>query len=108
MSGKKEILVNFTTPEQAEETKHILSLFDREEDGSKVRSKHFRKIIEYMVGQKTELYEKTVSKLTISLGVGDRIIKENYLKGLEAWGIIRVDYIEGRKTWFWMGTGRET
>ncbi len=65
-----------------------------------IADRNLKKIIAYLITQKSENYEKTIYKLSIRCGIGTRYIQD-YLKGLEAWNLLRT-YLNGQSlVWEW-------
>jgi len=86
-----------------EEITQILNFLGRTHSEGDVKGDHLSKILMYLHMQKTEEYKKTVAKLALLCGIGQRYIKENYLDGLEAFGIIEVQYGSKWRVWTWKG-----
>jgi hypothetical protein len=87
-----------------DQIKDILIFLGRENDlEGTLRDKHITKILEYMIVQDTEDYAKTISKLAFKCGISARIIRENYLLGMEMFDIIGTYANGGVKHWKWQG-----
>ena len=90
-----------------EEIREILEFLGRSHSEGQVRGDHLSKILMYLHMQKTEEYKKTLAKLSLLCGIGQRYVKENYLDGLEAFGIIEVQYGSKWRVWKWRGLRKE-
>lgn len=86
-----------------EEIVQILEFLGRKHSEGQVKGDHLSKILGYLHMTKTEEYGKTISKLSLLCGIGQRYIKENYLEGLEAFNIITVSVGSKWKVWNWNG-----
>ena len=86
-----------------EEITAILEFLGRSHSEGQVRGDHLSKILMYLHRTRTEEYKKTLAKLALLCGIGQRYLKENYLDGLEAFGIIEVQYGSKWKVWKWQG-----
>ena len=86
-----------------EEILGILNIIGRSERDGAVRDTHLSKILNYLFQQKTELLKKTVSKLTLVCGMSKRVIRENYIDGLIAFGIIKIVVENNAEIWNWVG-----
>lgn len=87
-----------------DEIHEIMFLFRGENatrDGD-FRSEHIGTILEYLKNQHEEDLKTTIAKLPILIGMGSRKIKEDYINGLIAWGIIQLDSRCLR--WKWIGS----
>lgn len=81
----------------------VLDALGRAHTEGNVRGDHLVKILKYLITVKKETYNKTISKLSLICGIGQRYVKENYLMGLEYFGFITVIYSEKQKHWIWNG-----
>lgn len=68
-----------------------------------VKGTHLGKILIYLQKLKQEKYDNTVFKLSLTCGMNGRYIRENYLKGLELFGVIKVQMIGNMLVWSWVG-----
>lgn len=65
------------------------------------RNTHLGTVLEYLKNQQTESKATTLQKLSLMLGMAQRQIRENYIDGLIAFGIISLD--ANCKCWNWVG-----
>ena len=65
------------------------------------RSTHLGTILEYLRNQQTEDKAITLQKLALMLGFAQRQIRENYIDGLIAFGIVSLS--TDCKRWTWIG-----
>lgn len=65
------------------------------------RNTHLGTVLEYLLNQKTESKATTLQKLSLMLGMAQRQIRENYIDGLIAFGIINLD--ANCRCWNWVG-----
>lgn len=65
------------------------------------RSTHLGTILEYLRNQHTEDKTVTLQKLALMLGMAQRQVRENYIDGLLAFGIIGLT--GDCKQWHWVG-----
>lgn len=65
------------------------------------RNTHLGTILEYLKSQKTEAKQITLQKLSLMVGMSQRQIRENYVDGLIAFGVISLD--ANCKCWYWIG-----
>lgn len=65
------------------------------------RNTHLGTVLEYLRDQQTEDKATTLQKLAILLGMAQRQIRENYLDGLIAFGVISLS--TDCKRWSWVG-----
>src|SRR3990170_68844 len=69
-----------------------------------VTGSHNATILAYLRQHQEEVYKTTVDKLTWLCHMTNRSLKENYLSGIEAFGIIETFTTEfGVKKWRWIG-----
>lgn len=66
------------------------------------RSTHLGTILEYLRNQQTENKSVTTQKLALMLGMAQRQIRENYIDGLFAFGVIVLS--SDCSTWTWVGS----
>jgi hypothetical protein len=65
------------------------------------RSKHLGTILSYLRETKRESLSNTVAKLALKVGMNARYIKENYLNGIIAYGIVGLE--QNCSEWYWIG-----
>lgn len=65
------------------------------------RSKHLGVILEYLYQKKRENKSLTLQKLALIIGMSQRQIRENYIDGLIAFGIINLT--QKCDEWYWVG-----
>lgn len=89
---------------KSDEIKNIIDALGRSDltEGN-VRGIHLGKILTYLQMKKTEKYNDTLYKLALILGMNIRYVRENYLKGLELFGIIKVKNVNHDLIWSWIG-----
>lgn len=68
-----------------------------------VKGTHLSLILIYLQRTKTEAMKKTLAKLALVCGMQTRYIRENYLEGLQYFGIIDVKAIKNDIIWNWIG-----
>lgn len=86
-----------------DELVNVLEFLGRKHTEGDVAGDHLSRILEYLIRQQQEEYKKTVSKLALLIGIGQRYVKENYLEGLEAFDIIEIRVGSKWKIWTWRG-----
>lgn len=86
--------------DEVHEIMHILRGTNATNDGD-YRSQHLGTVLEYLFGQVEEDKLTTQAKLALMLGMAARQVKENYLDGLIAFGIISLS--TDCKRWKWIG-----
>lgn len=88
---------------QLDEIHEIMFLFrgDNATRDGDYRSEHLGTVLEYLRNQHEEDLKTTSYKLPLLIGLGSRRLKEDYLNGLIAWGIIALDSKCLR--WKWIG-----
>lgn len=100
---KKEVNPYDEKPSNYQEIEKVMALLGRKHSDGAVKGDNLTKILDYLITQKSESYDITCAKLSLVCGMMQRYVKENYLQGLEAFGIIYV-YMNGNtKTWNWEG-----
>ena len=106
---KKEIkknppqLINYDN-ETINEIKDICDVFGFKHSEGLVTGSHNATILGYLRQHKEDVYKTTVDKLTWLCHMTNRSIKENYLNGIEAFGIIETFTNEfGVIKWRWIG-----
>ena len=75
----------------------------RPEIDGEVRGRHLGKVLTYLRTIKSEEWDKTISKLSLVLGMNSRYIRENYLKGLLYFDIIKIFRSSNVLYWKWIG-----
>jgi len=65
------------------------------------RSTHLASILEYLKNKKRENKSLTLQKLALIIGMSQRQIRENYVDGMLAFGIIQLS--TDCSEWFWIG-----
>ena len=68
-----------------------------------IRGIHLGKVLLYLQQKKNENYNDTLYKLALLLGMNIRYVKENYLKGLELFGVIDTQMVKNDLFWRWKG-----
>ena len=88
----------------AEEIENIIKVLGRGDlTEGKVRGTHLGKVLIYLQMKKEENYQNTLHKLALVLGMNIRYVRENYLRGLELFGIIKTRMVGNELMWKWMG-----
>jgi len=87
-----------------EEIQNIIEALGRKDlaEGN-VRGTHLGKVLSYLQMKKTEKYDDTLYKLALVLGMNIRYVRENYLKGLELFGVIKTRMEKNDLIWNWQG-----
>lgn len=85
------------------EVKNIFEFLGRGHSQGNVQGDHLGTILTYLITTQREKYNTTLAKLSLKCATGRRYIKENYLDGLEAFGIIQVSFSSKDKSWIWRG-----
>jgi len=85
------------------EEKRIMDILGRQETEGEVRGSHLGKVLTYLKTVKSEAWDITMSKLALILGVNPRYIRENYLKGLMYFGVIKLYRNTNTLNWQWVG-----
>lgn len=85
------------------EEKRIMDKLGRQELEGEVRGSHLGKVLTYLKMIKHESWDITLSKLALVLGVNPRYVRENYLKGLIYFGIIKLYRNSNTMCWEWVG-----
>lgn len=65
------------------------------------RSSHLGVILEYLQSKKRENKSLTLQKLALMVGMSQRQIRENYVDGLIAFGVIQIT--TKCDEWYWVG-----
>jgi len=90
--------------ETINEIKEICNIFGFKHTDGLVTGSHNATILGYLRQQQEEIYSTTVDKLTWLCHMSARYLKENYLKGIEAFGIIETYTNEFNVVkWKWIG-----
>jgi hypothetical protein len=90
--------------ETINEIKEICDLFGFKHTDGLVSGSHNATILGYLRQQQEEVYATTIDKLTWLCHMSARYLKENYLKGIEAFGIIETYTNEFNVVkWKWIG-----
>lgn len=90
--------------EGRQEIENICEMFGFRHTDGLVSGSHNATILGYLYQHKEEIYSKTVDKLTWICHMSNRSVRENYLKGIEAFGIIETFTNEfGVIKWRWIG-----
>lgn len=88
----------------AEEIENIINALGRGDlTEGKVRGTHLGKILIYLQMKGTEKYQDTLHKLALIMGMNIRYVRENYLRGLELFGVIKTKMVGNELIWKWMG-----
>lgn len=85
------------------ELQKIMDFFGKSNIEGNVKSEHNIKILAYLQATKGESYDATLSKLAYMLTMSARQIRENYIKGLMYWGIIKTTSYGNDYSWEWVG-----
>lgn len=86
------------------ELKEIMDILGRGHADGYCSGRHLSLILDYLRFKKTESYDLTKKKLTLKAGIGQRYLQENYLDGIEAWGIIEIFFDDSSiRHWRWVG-----
>lgn len=85
------------------EIKEIMMCLGRRELDGEVRGSHLSKVLMYLSMQKEENLDITLSKLALVLGMNPRYVRENYLKGLMYFGVIKIYELNHNTIWKWIG-----
>lgn len=107
-TGKKEKkkpieLIKYTT-EGINEVKEICDAFGMTNTEGNIVGQHNATILSYLRQQREGVYKTTVDKLTWLCHTSNRNIRENFLNGIEAFGIIETYTNEfGVLKWKWIG-----
>ena len=88
-SSKKELIT------KALSIMHIDSVSDKGD----IKNSHLMAILDNLISTEMESYDTTLSKLTLSLQMDKRRIRENYLEGMEAYGIIEIHMDNRKRIW---------
>lgn len=107
--SKKETDFKKACPESAKELetiseiKEIMFALGRNEHEGEVRGSHLSKILCYLRQEQNGVFDSTVSKLALICGMKSRYIKEDYLRGMIEFGIIKVNTESNKSIWKWNG-----
>lgn len=92
------------TIEEQHEIRKIYETFGFSHDDGSIIGKHNTIILSYLIHEKEGIYNTTVDRLTWMSHMSNRALKENYLKGIESFGIIETFPTEfGVLKWRWVG-----
>jgi hypothetical protein len=101
---KKPIQLINLDAETINEITEICNVFGFKHTDGLVVGSHNATILGYLRQHQEEVYSTTVDKLTWLCHMSARYLKENYLKGIEAYGIIETFTNEfGVIKWRWIG-----
>lgn len=101
---KKSFQLIEVTEDSINEIKDICDIFGFKHNEGLVTGSHNATILGYLRQQGEEPYNTTVNKLTWICHMTARSLKENYLKGIEEFGIIETFTNEfGVIKWRWVG-----
>lgn len=89
--------------EAENEITQIMTFLGRGYQDGEVRGSHLGQILMYLKQRKTETMKNTLAKLALICGTSKRNLRENYLEGMEAFGIIRVRSEGNTIIWTWIG-----
>lgn len=85
------------TTEVLTELHRVAQFLGRDSDhDSEVRESHFGMIMETLISGKVIDYKKFLSMMALRCKMNKRYVRENYLDGLEAYGIISVTMSDGK------------
>jgi predicted nucleic acid-binding Zn ribbon protein len=101
---KKIESMGITNPD---EINRILKALGRQELEGQFRDKHLGQCLLYLQMWKTGDWKKTLSRLALRMGMTVRGIRENYLEGLVAEGIISIARGSASILWSWVGLPEE-
>lgn len=90
-----------TTIDEVHEIMYLLRGTNATKDGD-YRNIHLGTVLEYLRNQKFEEKMITLQKLSLMLGLAQRQVRENYIDGLIAFGIISLN--SDCKAWYWVGS----
>jgi hypothetical protein len=90
-----------TTIDEVHEIMYLLRGTNATKDGD-YRNIHLGTVLEYLRNQKFEDKMITLQKLSLMLGLAQRQVRENYIDGLIAFGIISLN--SDCKAWYWVGS----
>lgn len=85
------------------EVKNIMDALGRGEMEGNVKGSHLAQILTYLQQHKTERMRVTLAKLALICGMHQRYVRESYIEGIEAFGVINVKTINNDKVWNWIG-----
>lgn len=85
------------------EVKNIMDALGRGEMEGNVKGSHLAQILTYLQQHKTERMRVTLAKLALICGMHQRYVRESYIEGIEAFGVINVKTINNDKVWSWIG-----
>jgi len=85
------------------EIKQIMDYLGRGIQDGEVRGSHLGQILMYFRQTKKENMKITLSKLALVCGTSQRNLRENYIEGLGAFGIINIRTEGHSIVWDWIG-----
>lgn len=85
------------------EIKDIMDLLGRGITEGQIRGSHLGQILMYLQQKRTESLKLTLGKLALICGMSKRNVKENYIEGIEGFGIIKTAVIHNDVIWTWVG-----
>ena len=85
------------------EIKDIMLLLGRRMIEGQVKGSHLGQILMYLQQKHTESLKSTLSKLALVCGMSKRNVRENYIEGIEEFGIIKTTVIGNEVIWTWIG-----
>ena len=85
------------------EVSKIMDFLGRGKYEGNVQGTHLGQILTYLSRQKTESMKKTLSKLALVCAMTRRNLKENYIEGLDAFGIIKTKSEGHELLWLCVG-----
>ena len=91
-------------PQTSVDEIHEIILCLRGQNGLKdgdYRATHLATILEYLQRTKSENKMLTLQKLALVIGMSQRQVRENYMDGLIAFGVINLDTT--CNGWYWVG-----
>lgn len=90
--------------ETIHEIKEIMDILGKSHSKGNVTGDHNNTILSYLRQKNCEAYAITKAKLAWLTNIGQRYVQENYLDGIEAFGIIEIFNNEYNvKHWRWIG-----
>lgn len=81
----------------------IMQFLGRPLTDGEVRGSHLGKILTYLKMTRKEVFDTTIAKLALVIGMSGRQIRENYLKGLIGFGFIELFNVGHSQYWKWIG-----
>jgi hypothetical protein len=68
-----------------------------------VKADHLHKILNYLIDHQEGNYKMMLARLSLSCQMDRRKLRENYIEGIEAWGIIVLSHSGNMRKWIWKG-----